>query len=347
MTLEERIESFARLGEILRDATSGRDGIFTTRIQDLISGQYRNNPWFTPASVRTAIESVANELTFDNLKSWTASYPQLAELRKPVTVGVIMAGNIPLVGFHDFLCVLITGNKLLAKASSKDSGLITEIGNILCSINPKFGERIEFREGNLSGFDAVIATGSNNSSRYFEYYFGKYPNIIRKNRNSIGFLDGSESDDELTALGKDIFTYFGLGCRNISKIYLPAGYDPVSLPPFWESYSGVIENSKYANNYDYNKAVFLVNKAKFYDTGYLLLKEDSGLSSPVSVLHYEFYDSGADFRQQLSNLSDRIQCITGRGYIKHGEAQTPKLWDYADGIDTIEFLLKKNIAGIL
>jgi hypothetical protein len=298
-------------------------------------------------NVKKAITAISDELTLENLKNWTGNYPMLNERTVPLRVGLIMAGNIPLVGFHDFLSVLISGNNLIAKTSSKDNELIRFISNMLCDINPLFSERIEFTEGTLQNFDIVIATGSDNSSRYFEYYFGKYPNIIRRNRNSIAIIEGDETAAELENLGTDIFSYFGLGCRNVSKIYCPEGYDLKKMCEHWNSFSEVIAHSKYANNYDFNKAVYVVNRESFHDTGYLLLKEDLRLSSPVSVLYYEYYESQDAVRQQTENLKEKIQCIVGRGNIPFGKAQSPHLWDYADGIDTIEFLLKKNLAGIL
>jgi hypothetical protein len=342
MNLEERIKSFATLGEILRTNIEGRSGVNGKQLNALIDNQYRLNPWFTPENVRTAVNAIAGELTEENLFKWTNAYPELKENRNPVKAGVIMAGNIPLVGFHDFLSVLISGNFLTAKTSSKDSELIVKISEILCSINPGFRNRIEFTEGTLSNFDVVIATGSNNSSRYFEYYFGKYPNIIRKNRNSVAIIDGNETDTELVGLGTDIFSYFGLGCRNVSKVYVPDGYDFSAMIKNWNSFSRVNNHNKYASNYDFNKAVYLVNKEKFHDTGYLLIKEDKVLSSPVSVLHYEFYDSQTSLKQQTDLQTEKIQCIVGRQNIPFGKAQSPQLWDYADGIDTIDFLLKKK-----
>jgi hypothetical protein len=347
MDLKERIESFANLGDILRDSLDERNNAYYSTTQDLINNQYLNNEWFTPEYVKTSINAVAAELTKENLISWTNDYPGLKEKLNPIKVGVIMAGNIPLVGFHDFLSVLISGNRLVAKTSSKDSDLIVYISNILCSINTGFREKIEFTEGTLANFDAVIATGSNNSSRYFEYYFGKYPNIIRKNRNSVAIIDGTETEAELRGLGEDIFLYFGLGCRNVSKIYIPAGYDFSEMINKWDSYTGIINHNKYANNYDFNKAVYLVNKEAFHDTGYLLLKEDNRISSPVSVLYYEYYNSQYAVEQQIELQKEKIQCVVGRHCVPFGQAQSPHLWDYADGIDTLEFLLKKSTAGIL
>jgi hypothetical protein len=353
MTLEERIKSFAQLGEFLRNSlndnqmTYARNGGDHSLFNELIDNQHKLNPWFTPENVRRALTAIAGELTEENLLKWTDSYPGLSKKTTSSKIGVIMAGNIPLVGFHDFLSVLISGDIIIAKTSSKDSELIKYLGNVLCSINPGFTNRIVFTDGILSGFDAVIATGSDNSSRYFEYYFGKYPNIIRKNRNSIAIIEGDESDSELEALGVDIFSYFGLGCRNVSKIYIPEGYDFIRLSDRWGNFNKVITNIKYANNYDFNKAVYLVNKEVFHDSGYLLLKEEMKVSSPVSVLYYQFYKTQDAVKQQTELLKESIQCVVGRHGIPFGKAQSPHLWDYADGIDTIEFLLKKNNAGIL
>lgn len=347
MNLEERIKSFSDLGEILRNSLEGKCGRYEDNLKNLVVNQENHNQFFTPSNVKMALKSVADELTYENLKEWTNGYPALNKPFKPYLTAVIMAGNIPLVGFHDFLSVLISGNNIIAKTSSKDAELIVYLGEILCSINPDFREKIRFTDGLLKDFDAVIATGSDNSSRYFEYYFGKYPHIIRKNRNSIAVIDGSEDDSELENLGTDVFSYFGLGCRNVSKVYLPEGYDIHTIIKNWEKYSSVINHSKYANNYEYNMALYLVNKEKFLDTGYLLLKESSGLSSPVSVLYYEFYNSATDLSSMLINLQEKIQCVCGKKYTTFGKAQFPKLWDYADNIDTIDFLLKKNVSGIL
>jgi hypothetical protein len=347
MNLEERIESFVRLGEILRKALNDPYAEYFDQVNTLIDSQIKINPWFTPENVRMAIRAIADELNQENLLKWTNNYPQLKENRIPLKTGVIMAGNIPLAGFHDFLSVLISGNIIIAKTSSKDSELIKKVSEILCSINLVFTDMIQFTDGTLKDFDMVIATGSNNSSRYFEYYFGKYPNIIRKNRNSIAIIEGDESEAELRALGTDIFAYFGLGCRSISKIYIPKGYDFSTITGVWNAYNEITNHTKYANNYDFNKAVYLVNKEKFHDIGYLLLKEESALSSPVSVLHYEYYDSLTSVKHQTDFQKEKIQCIVARQNTPFGKSQSPHLWDYADGIDTLEFLLKKNLPGIM
>jgi hypothetical protein len=347
MNLKERIESFSELGKTLRDSLEGKGNTKTSQLNELINNQHLKNEWFTPEYVRMALNAIAYELTFENLTQWCSAYPQLEETAKPVNVGVVMAGNIPLVGFHDFLSVLISGNNLIAKTSSKDSDLINHIADLLTQINPEVKKHLIITDKTLTAFDAVIATGSDNSSRYFEYYFGKYPNIIRKNRSSIALLDGSETDNDLQNLGTDIFSYFGLGCRNVSKVYIPAGYDLAEMTGNWDDYRRHTYHNKYANNYDFNKAVYLVNKENFHDLGHLLLKEERGLSSPVSVLYYEFYDSQSAVKQQTEQLKEKIQCIVGKHNIPFGKAQSPHLWDYADGIDTLHFLLKKKLAGIL
>ncbi len=347
MKLKERIESFTELGEILRNSLAGRKTGYTSRLEKLIDNQQFQNPWFTPENVRMAVKTIADELTHENLVKWTASYQGLNSENDPLRAGVVMAGNIPLVGFHDFLAVLLSGNNLISKTSSKDSELIVFMGDILCGINHAFKEKIEFTAGLLKEFDVIIASGGDNSSRYFEYYFGRYPHIIRKNRNSVSIIEGTETDEELTALGTDVFSYFGLGCRNVSKIYIPEGYDLTRITLNWTGFSSIVNHIKYGNNFDFNKAVYLVNKEKFIDTGYLLLKEHQELSSPVAVLYYEFYNSLDYVARRNEIMKEKIQCITGRNHVPFGKSQYPHLWDYADGIDTLEFLLKKNRPGIL
>ncbi|MDP4221765.1 MAG: acyl-CoA reductase [Bacteroidota bacterium] len=347
MTLTERIESFAELGRILRNSLKGIETEYSSALEKLINKQQLRNPWFTPENVRTALNSIAGELTHEYLKKWTDNYPTLDSEISPTNVGVVMAGNIPLAGFHDFLSVLITGSNIIAKTSSQDPDLIVFIGNILIEINSGFREKMTFTDGLMKDFDAVIATGSNNSSRYFEYYFGKYPHIIRRNRNSIAIIEGDETSDELKLLGSDIFTYFGLGCRSVSKVFVPEGYDVAGMASNWEQYCWMTGHNKYANNYDYNKAIYLVNREEFLDTGYLLMKESGNLGSPVSVLYYEHFKTLDDAWEKAEEDKDKIQCIVSRERVPFGSAQSPRLWDYADGIDTLEFLLKKNSARIL
>jgi hypothetical protein len=348
MDLSERIRSFALLGNRLQNLLiEGSDEQYSYEFMSLIRNQESLNEWFTLQNVTRAIKAIAAQLTEPNIITWTNAYPALREEADPLRVGLIMAGNIPLVGFHDFLSVLITGNNVIAKTSSKDSQLIRFLSDQLYDINPSFRDKIEITNDTLKNFDIVIATGSDNSARYFDYYFNKYPNIIRKNRNSIAIIDGSETEEELTKLGDDVFSYFGLGCRNVSKIFIPEGYSPDKLTRHWSVYNNIVHHRKYSNNYDFNKAVYLVNREPFFDTGYILLKEDARIASPVSVLHYEYYDSLQNIHKVTEQMNEKIQCIIGRNYIPFGEAQSPHLWDYADGIDTLEFLLKKKSSGIL
>lgn len=340
MDLKERIEAFTGLGKDLREGLSDPGNSLSPKLNYLIENQHLHNEWFTPENVRMALSEIAGILTTELLIEWTGKYPALKKYRNPAEIGVIMAGNIPLVGFHDFLCVLISGNNLKGKISSKDSELIVFLSEIMCQNNPGFRNKISLTEENLSGFEGIIATGSDNTSRYFEYYFGKYPNIIRRNRNSVAIIDGSESETELRSLGRDIFSYFGLGCRNVSKLLVPDGYDFSLMLKSWEDYSSLRTHKKYANNYDFSKAVYIVNREKFTDTGYLLLKEKSELSSPVAVVYFEYYTSVEKLYEIIDNQSNKIQCIIGKKHIPFGKAQSPALWDYSDGVDTLEFLLK-------
>ncbi len=335
MQLKQRINAFAALGRFLSEIESNHE---------VLKRAEAENGWFTQENIQFALKSWSIALSEENLKQWLANYSIEDEKKNPKTVAIIMAGNVPLVGFHDFLSVLITGNKVMAKLSSNDKTLLPFVAAHLISIEPEFKQLIEFTEGRLQNFDAVIATGSNNTARYFDYYFSKYPNIIRKNRNSIAVLTGKETKEELIALADDIFRYFGLGCRNVSKIYIPENYE---LEPFFKamfSWKEIIHNHKYINNYDYNKAVYLMDSFPLLDNEYMLLKEDTGFSSPISVVFYEKYSSLEGLNKELKQHQSNIQCIVSqagiKGEVAFGKAQHPELWDYADGVDTVDFLLK-------
>ena len=311
-------------------------------LEQITASESNYNAWFTPESVQQAVTAAGNSLTKESLEQWLNAYNFKAH--QPKKVGLILAGNIPLVGFHDVLCVLASGNIALIKASSQDARLIKYILQLLVTIEPKIAEQYQFIE-RLEGFDAVIATGSNNTSRYFDYYFGKVPNIIRKNRNSIALLTGNETTEQLHLLGKDVFDYYGLGCRNVSKVLVPKGYN---FTPFFEaieSYHPIGNHHKYHNNYDYNKAIYLVNRDKHLDNGFLLVKEDERLTSPLAVLFYEEYNDLAAAQAWLQQHSQNIQCVVSvanvhvsNQVVDFGESQQPALWDYADGIDTLQFL---------
>lgn len=346
MTSQQRVDAFVQLGHFLEQFAVDKpwegygNGVSKSDYEDfnkLINHVHLYNGWFTPAMVRKALAGIRTWLHAEILENWLARYPQ----QKPVTVktvAVIMAGNIPLVGFHDALCVLITGNRLMAKFSSDDNVLMPFLLKYLVQIEPGFDALVRIANDRMTDFDAVIATGSNNSARYFEQYFGKYPHIIRKNRTSVAVISGKESAAELTALGHDIFDYYGLGCRNVSKLYIPKGYD---LDLFFGAIYGfneVIHHKKYGNNYDYHKALYLMNQDKLVENGFLALKEDRSLFSPVGILHYEYYDNAEAVEKDLAKHSDEIQCVAGAGHLPFGETQSPKVDDYADGVDTMAFI---------
>ncbi|RZL34251.1 MAG: acyl-CoA reductase [Pedobacter sp.] len=309
--------------------------------EHLIASAQNGNGWFTATEVQKSISALSQMLNEADLSIWLSDL----ELPKiPKKIGLILAGNIPLVGFHDVLCVLATGNIALIKMSSSDDKLLPALLNELIVIEPLFANHINYAE-RLKDFDAIIATGSNNTSRYFEYYFGKKPNIIRKNRNSVAVLCGEESEAEIASLGNDIFDYFGLGCRNVSKIYVPKGYDLKHLFEPIESFQPIINHFKYNNNYDYNKSIYLVNSVKHFDNGFLLVKEDENFVSPLAVLFYQEYESVAEVEQFLTNNDEQIQCVVSnlklaiaKEVVGFGCSQHPKLWDYADNVNTISFL---------
>jgi hypothetical protein len=311
----------------------------------IIQDEHHYNAWFTPSSVEHAVKAIGQMLNKQDLLTWLNRY-DLNQNKAGKKIGLILAGNIPMVGFHDVLCVLITGNHALIKASTQDARLIKYVLNMLVDIDAAFKEQYDFVE-RLENFDAIIATGSNNTSRYFEYYFSKVPNIIRKNRNSVAVLTGNETTEQLHDLGHDIFDYYGLGCRNVSKVLVPKDYDFVPFFEAIESYQPIINHHKYNNNYDYNKSIYLVNRDKHLDNGFLLVKEDERMVSPLAVLFYEEYEDINAVQALLSRESENIQCIVSSAplnvssqVVDFGKSQQPALWDYADGIDTMDFLTK-------
>tara|TARA_B110000977_G_C11084232_1_gene494014 strand:+ start:1658 stop:2710 length:1053 start_codon:yes stop_codon:yes gene_type:complete len=347
MKRENTIEAFSLLGVFLNQfetpttqkSLNKLNDTFYDSFSSAIAAAKIHNGWFEEDQVRRSIFSLSKWLTKDLLSNWSFKYP---EVNTPKVVGLIMAGNIPLVGFHDFVSVLVSGNNALIKLSSDDKILFPLLVKILRHLEDDFSSRIEFTDSRLQNFDAIIATGSNNSARYFEHYFGKYPNIIRKNRNSIGVLDGNETTEDLTSLGDDIFAYFGLGCRNVSKIYVPRNYKFDVLFESLFKFKDIVNNKKYANNVDYYRALFLMGGNQMLENGFLLIREDALLASPISMLHYEFYDNLEELKLSLKEKEDEIQCIVSNTSIpnsfKFGESQSPKLNDYADRKDTMEFL---------
>lgn len=345
MHLQGRIKAFAALGSALRGLLGNQSSAQSAIVEQqqerfdaaIVQARIHNN-WFTEAFSRDAFSAIADELTEEKLTAWLAKYPTLEADRPQQTVAIIMAGNIPLVGFHDLMCVLLAGHNVLIKTSADDTKLTAFVCDLLIQLEPALEPMIAIVSGKMEGMDAVIATGSNNTSRYFEHYFGKYPNIIRKNRTSVAVLTGNETREELELLGKDIFQYFGLGCRTVSKLFIPAGMKLDTIFEALYPYKWVVDNNKYGNNYDYNRAIWLMERVDFLDNGFFLLKEDKALASPAASAYYEYYADINTVLDRLNEERDNIQCIVSSNDIPFGQAQQPGLADYADGIDTLAWL---------
>jgi len=333
--LSDRISAFIRLGNLLSDLEGDEKFVLFQQAQN-------QNAWFTPQSLDQALKGIQVLLDAVALEKWVANY-SFSETAQPQQIGLMLAGNIPGVGFHDILAVLIAGHSACIKLSSQDTALPLWLLRQLKVIEPRFSERI-FIEELLKNKQAYIATGSDNSARYFNYYFGKYPHLIRSNRTSVAILQGDESLAGLQALGHDIFDYFGLGCRNISKVFVKNQAQLTQLLDAIQPFDWVANHHKYFNNYEYNKSIYLVNGTPHLDNGFLLLKESVDLVSPIGVLFYEVYEDEAALQSKLSALASQIQCVVGHsslgipGIIPFGQTQCPAPWDYADGVDTLQFL---------
>jgi len=336
MQLSERIFAFLQLGKILSSLSNDEKELLYKRAK-------AKNAWFTFDDIDYSLQQISSNLTQEKLDDWLKNYS--LSVIKPKNIGLVTAGNIPLVGFHDFISVLLSGHNLIGKLSSQDEVLMKYIANVIIEEQPGFKNKINFVD-RLNNIDAVIATGSNNSSRYFEYYFGKYPNIIRKNRTSIAVLTGQESAEDYKRLGEDIFRYFGLGCRNVTKIYVPQDFKPAEFIERFASWEVLIKNHKYANNYDYNRSVYLLKQLPFWEGGYFLMLETEDLFSPLAVLYFEKYDNFIRLKSKIKNQENQLQCIVGNidypGVINFGQAQNPGWKDYADNIDTLKFLSQLN-----
>lgn len=329
MNLKERITLLVKLGNYLTEGSAELDSIKQKA--------FGENKWFTGEFIDLAFKNiVAQYLDDKKLNAWIQYY-HLDDNINPKKIGVVMAGNIPLVGFHDFLSVFVTGHHQLIKLSEKDDVLLKHIVEKLHQWNPKTGALVEIAS-RLADCEAYIATGSNNSARYFNYYFGKYPSVIRSNKTSVAVLSGDETLAELSSLADDVYTYFGLGCRNVTKIFVPENYDFVMLLNAFKKYDYFSDIAKYKNNYDYNLALLIMNNRFYMKNESLILSENESVFSPVSMLHYSFYNDENTLKDQLKN-DENIQCIMGSRYIPFGSAQQPGLFDYADGIDTMQFLL--------
>lgn len=342
MNLETRKAAFVKCGLFIKqhfnDNWDEKEKGLHQGLDQLIDTALIYNGWFVKDFVKEALLNISAMLDEKSIADFAKNIP---EPKQQKTVAIIMAGNIPMVGFHDLLCVLLSGHKALLKLSSDDNVLMPFFIKLLEHYEPSIGENIKFSEAKLVNFDAVIATGSNNTASHFQYYFGKYPNIIRKNRTSVAVITGKESLEDLKNLGRDIFLYFGLGCRNVSKLLVPKGFvfDPVFEAVF--DYKFAVDNKKYGNNYDYNRAIYLLNLDKFLDNNFLIIKEDKGLFSPVSVLYYQEFDSETEVKQYLEENKENIQCIVGKGpgFVPFGYSQQPVITEYADGVDTLNFLV--------
>ncbi|MBV6439108.1 MAG: hypothetical protein EPGJADBJ_00740 [Saprospiraceae bacterium] len=340
LTLRERLDLLAELGHYLR---SGDDAELDAAIQK----SYLENSWFTEANTRNALNAIAGAfLDQEKLEAWAKQYG-ISKIQHPdKTIGLVMAGNIPLVGFHDWLCVFVAGQRAKIKLSDKDKRLLPLLVKKMGEWAHESWEYTGFVPENepLKDFDAVIATGSNNTARYFEQYFGKYPHIIRRNRNGVAVLNGLETMADLYALGRDIFTYFGLGCRNVSKLYVPHGYHFDTLLEALHEYRDIIHHDKYKNNFDYNLTLLILNQVPYKNNGCLLLTEESSLKARIASVHYEYYDDLFDIDARLAEKKDEIQCVVSHvnlrdfAVLPFGKSQEPGLSDYADGVDVMRFL---------
>ena len=333
MNLNERISALSLWGIKLKGKLESAD----SQLEDLIQLANAKNGWFEQENVRYALTQLLEMLNKEALRSW-AMKEKISDFEPQKQVGLIMAGNLPLVGFHDVLCVLISGNRALVKQSSKDTVLWPFLIDELCTVSEPLANRIELTEGMMKSADAFIATGSDNSAKYFEHYFAKFPNIIRKNRTSVAVLDGSENDQQLMALGADVLRYFGLGCRNVTKLFVPNGYNFDSFFKAIMPWSHIMNNAKYFNNYQYNRTVFLLNSETFLDNDFVIIKEDESLFSPVGVVHYEFYNDEDELDARLTQEETNIQTRVGYKGIPFGTTQQPQLTDYADGVNALAFL---------
>jgi len=347
MLLADRIESFKKLGAILRHYPNTKEPKVDLILKSAAQRAEAANPWFTQEQICRSFHAIGESLQAKNIDRWLKPYLHRIEPSVHAqTVGVVMAGNIPAVGFHDFLCVLISGNTMLGKLSSQDDQLLPALASVLIEINKGWESSIFWTAEKLTSFDLLIATGNNNSARYFEYYFRKYPHLIRKNRNGIAILTGQETIEEIRGLAEDVMSYFGLGCRNVSKIFIPDNYDFSKLLQALKDYSHYSQHHKYMNNYDYQKSCFLLNNKPFIDSGFLLLTPGASLASPVAVVNFEIYSQISEIYLAIKNVMESIQCIVcnfpfSMPTIVPGKTQSPELWDFSDGIDTMDFLLSK------
>lgn len=350
-TLAQRMAALEQVGRVMAALGAARpwpghaSGLAEVEYNDLdraVREARIANGWATEENVRHAFSAWAKALQAESLATWLSAYPALEQPRAVVkTVGLILAGNVPLVGLHDVLCVWLSGHRARVKCSSQEPALIPALLKVLDTFLPGTMEQVVFTSEKLGAVDAVIATGSNNTARYFHHYFGQLPRIVRKSRVSVAVLDGSETEEELAALAEDVFRYYGLGCRNVSKVYVPQDFDLDRIFGAFFPWKDIVHHNKYGNNYDYTRALWMLDGVPFLENGFVLFREDKALPSPAATLHYERYSDIAKVEAELIAQADGIQCLVGRGKVPFGTTQFPALWEYADGVDTLEFLLNE------
>ncbi|MEZ4721196.1 MAG: acyl-CoA reductase [Flavobacteriales bacterium] len=341
INLSQRIQAFHNLGNAIGEYIDSPESEHSSWLRNAVHLAGAKNGWFTEREVHHALKYWSNTLKTSSLQEFVNDYTVTDSVT--YSVGLIMAGNIPMVGFHDVLCVLLSGNSVVIKCSTSDDVLIPALLHKLTEIEPDLQSTIKISTGKLEGYDAVIATGSNNTARHFEYYFSRVPHIIRKNRTGIAVLNGDETMEELEGLMEDCFRYYGLGCRNVTKLYLPANYDlnrifEASLP-----FSYLMDNKKYANNHTYYKALMMLERKPFLENDLIVLHESESLYSPVSILNYEIYQDQDHLTQVIESQLDQLQCVVGHKNRPFGTAQRPELNDFADGVNTLYFL--SNLAA--
>ena len=346
VTLKKRINALNHLGKLFEELCNSKKNskydFWIKKFEKEIIVAHQYNNWFTKEYILLSLNQWSKELSKKNIISWIKEY-NIKDCSDK-TVAIIMAGNLPLVGFHDLLCAILLNFNCIIKLSSNDKVLIPLIVDYLNTLIPSFKNKIKFVDKPLKNFDGVIATGSNSSFKHFEYYFKNYPRVLRKSRHSIAILNGKESKSDLKSLGNDIFNYFGMGCRSVSKIFVPTNYNFDLLFNALYDFRDIINHNKYANNYDYNKAVYLMGEQKFIENGFLLIKKDNNLGSPIACLFYENYNSISEIKKKVKSFEDSLQCVVSNidifSSIKFGLSQYPKINNYADNVDTLKFLLK-------
>lgn len=352
MDIDRRLKSFVKTGESIRNVLQAKDSEELSLDAEkylfgVVPVAFHKNGWFSEFSVRNSLQGIVTMLNETDLLEWLSLNLSLIKEKiekkeKVSRVGIVMAGNLPLVGFHDLLCVLLAGEYAVIKMSSDDSELLPLILNILASHDKSIGESYHIENEGIKDIDKIIATGSDNTARYFEYYFAKYPSVIRKSRTSVAVVSEDISESEIKELAKDMFQYYGLGCRNVSKLFLPKGFSVPHLIDHLRSYESKMDNVKYINNLEYHKSILLINGEQFLDGGFFLMRESKELFSPISVTNYEFYDTLSEVDCFMEEYEQQIQCVVGKGFeVELGKSQSPKLWDYADKVDIMKFLLNK------